>query len=37
MNEWVRKSIEIANSKGYLDRLSKVYPVKFETEKRNSL
>jgi hypothetical protein len=27
MNEWIRKSIKIANSPGYLDRLSKVYPM----------
>ncbi len=26
MNEWVRKSIEIANSQGYLDKLSQIYP-----------
>lgn len=26
MNEWVEKSIEIANSAGYLDNLSKIYP-----------
>lgn len=25
MNEWVKKSIEIANSDGYLDKLSKIY------------
>lgn len=34
MNEWIRKSIEIANSEGYLDRLSGVYPVRFETERQ---
>jgi hypothetical protein len=28
LNEWVKKSIEIANSEGYLDRLSEVYPAK---------
>ena len=27
LNEWVRKSIELANSAGYLDRLHEVYPV----------
>ncbi len=27
MNEWVKKSIHIANGNGYLDRLHEVYPV----------
>lgn len=27
MNEWIRKSIEFANSPGYLDRLYEVYPI----------
>ncbi len=27
MNKWVEKSIKLVNKKGYLDRLSKVYPV----------
>jgi hypothetical protein len=27
MNKWVQKSIKLANSKGYLDRLNKIYPV----------
>lgn len=27
MNEWVEKSIKIANSKGYLDRLFQIYPI----------
>lgn len=27
MNEWVQKSIDIANSPGYLDKLHEVYPV----------
>ena len=26
MNEWVKKSLELANSQGYLDRVSKIYP-----------
>ena len=26
MNKWVRRSLEIANSPGYLDRLSDIYP-----------
>lgn len=34
MNEWVNKSIEIANSKGYLDRLHEVYPVTIESERK---
>jgi len=33
MNKWVRKSIEIANSAGYLDKLQEVYPVVQETER----
>ena len=31
MNEWIKKSIKIANSKGYLDRLHAIYPVSEET------
>lgn len=27
MNEWVKKSIDLANSKGYLDQLFNVYPI----------
>lgn len=34
MNEWVRKSIEIANSKAYLDMLHEVYPVAIESERK---
>lgn len=34
MNEWVRKSIEIANGPGYLDKLHKVYPVSEERKRR---
>jgi len=37
MNEWVRKSIEIANSPGYLDKLQEVYPVVQETEREIAL
>jgi hypothetical protein len=33
MNEWVRRSIELANGEGYLDKLSKVYPVTAELER----
>jgi len=33
MNEWVRRSIEIANAPGYLDNLLEVYPVTQETER----
>lgn len=36
MNEWVRRSIEIANGPGYLDRLLEVYPVTEETRRRLS-
>ncbi|MGC8849146.1 MAG: hypothetical protein ACP5QI_01570, partial [Candidatus Bathyarchaeia archaeon] len=28
MNEWVKKSLEIAESQNYLDRLSEIYPAK---------
>ena len=27
MNKWVQKSIELATSHGYLDKLSKIYPI----------
>jgi hypothetical protein len=33
MNEWIQKSIEIANAPGYLDMLSEVYPVTRETKR----
>ena len=33
MNEWVKKSIEIANAPGYLDKLQEVYPVIQEAER----
>ena len=33
MNKWVQKSIELANSPGYLDRLSEVYPVTREAKR----
>jgi len=33
MNEWVKKSIEIANAPGYLDNLHEVYPVIQEGER----
>ena len=36
MNEWVRKSIKIANSPGYLDKLHEVYPVVQEAEREIS-
>lgn len=34
MNDWIKKSIEIANSQGYLDKLQGVYPVLQETERK---
>tara|TARA_Y100000310_G_C20680871_1_gene815853 strand:+ start:41 stop:814 length:774 start_codon:yes stop_codon:yes gene_type:complete len=34
MNEWVKKSIELANSEGYLDNLSEIYPIE-DNEKRD--
>lgn len=37
MNEWVKKSIEIANSAGYLDKLQEVYPVVQEKEREIDL
>ncbi len=36
MNEWVRRSISIANSPGYLDKLQSVYPVTLELERQIS-
>jgi len=33
MNEWIRKSIEIANSTDYLDKLHEVYPVSHEVQR----
>ncbi|MDI6788906.1 MAG: restriction endonuclease, partial [Planctomycetota bacterium] len=33
MNEWIQKSIKIANSPGYLDKLQAVYPVTIESER----
>lgn len=36
MNIWVKKSIELANSKGYLDRLFNIYPIELETVRKIS-
>ena len=33
MNKWIEKSIELANANGYLDKLSKIYPVNLELER----
>lgn len=33
MNEWIKKSIEMANAPGYLDKLQEVYPVTQEVER----
>ena len=33
MNEWIRKSIEIAHSTDYLDKLHEVYPVSHEAQR----
>jgi hypothetical protein len=33
MNEWIRKSIKIANSTDYLDKLHEVYPVAHEVQR----
>jgi len=32
-NKWIEKSIELANSEGYLDKLSDVYPVTLDIER----
>jgi len=34
MNYWIRRSIDLANARGYLDRLHKVYPVTREPPRR---
>lgn len=34
MNEWARRSIKIANSPGYLDKLHEVYPVTIEAKRK---
>jgi len=36
MNKWIKKSIEIANAPGYLDKLHEVYPVIQEAEREIS-
>lgn len=36
MNEWVERSIEIANSPGYLDSLHEIYPIKLGARRRIS-
>ena len=36
MNKWVNKSIKLANSKGYLDKLMEVYPVNLTLARRVS-
>lgn len=33
MNEWIRKSIELANSPGYLDKLSEIYVMQVNPER----
>lgn len=37
MNEWVRKSIELADAPGYLDKLHEIYPMGQESERRIAL
>ena len=34
MNQWVKKSIILAKSHGYLDQLAEVYPVKLSLDER---
>jgi len=36
MNEWITKSIKLANEQNYLDRLLEVYPVKWEAKREIS-
>ncbi len=36
MNKWVKKSIELANGRGYLDNLSTIYPVELNTSRELS-
>jgi hypothetical protein len=33
MNKWIKKSVEIANAPGYLDRLSKIYVMNVNPER----
>lgn len=33
MNEWIRRSIRIANARGYLDALSEIYPMNVNPER----
>ncbi len=33
MNKWIKKSIEIANAPGYLDKLSKIYVMNVNPER----
>lgn len=33
MNEWINRSVELANSEGYLDKLSAVYPVTLDVKR----
>jgi len=37
MDKWIERSIEIANSPGYLDKLHEIYPVVQETTRKVSL
>jgi len=30
MNKWIQRSIDLANSKGYLDKLFRIYPIELE-------
>lgn len=33
MNQWAKKSIELVKEEGYLDKLSKIYPIKIQPER----
>ena len=37
MNKWVKKSIKLASGRGYLDKLSKVYPVSVNVARKLSV
>ena len=34
MNEWIQKSIKLANSQGYLDKLFEIYPIETGTPRQ---
>ncbi len=34
MNKWIQKSIKLANSQGYLDKLFEIYPIETGTPRQ---